>query len=249
MSRLITGLMMFCALACIVATQAVSPQNKQQLKSPEPEEPTVIQEGALTGKQKEHAKLFNQNLPKLKDTKTPAKGDVNLVIEVEPGFQPAITEPQPPALQSALCNASAVVVGTLKNKKSLLTEDGGFIFTEHDLSVEEVIKNNTAYPIQNGESIMVVRAGGAVQMNGRTYRAERSDFKSPRKDNRYLFFLRFIPSTGTYLAYGNGSFLLAGESVIALGNDSGLAELLDGGSKNTTVFLNEVRSYSTSNCE
>ena len=221
-------------------------QNSNADRKIEREEPTVIHEGQATPRQKEHGKLFKHTGRKLLDIAAGRSGD----IEVQQGEDLLIhipTEsPQRPVFLSAVCNADAVVIGTLTNKASQLTTDGTFIFTDHDLLVEDVIKNNSAVPIALRTTINVTRDGGVVQVNDRILRA-RADFEPPIVGNRYLLFLRFIPVTGSYLMYGNGAFELKSESISALGSTA-RRELLKADQKESSSFIQQIRGFATTNC-
>jgi hypothetical protein len=63
-----------------------------------------------------------------------------------------------------------------------------------------------------------------------------------------LLFLRFIPETGAYLMYGNGTFELKDAEVLALGPGS-REEISKRASKDVATFLNEIHSYASSQCQ
>lgn len=212
------------------------------------EEPTVIQEGRVTEKQKQHRKLFKHSGPKLQDLEANQNGDVE--VEVGLGLMMVMSEtaPKPPVFQSALCNADAVIVGTISNKSSQLTEAENFVFTDYEITVEEVIKNNATAPIEVASMITTTRDGGAVKLNNRIFRAKREDFDAPFVGRRYLMFLRFIAATGSYLMYGNGTFQLESQKVLALGTAS--REILsNAGSKDEPTFLSEIRTFAAAGCQ
>ncbi len=211
------------------------------------EEATVIQEGQMTEKQRQHSKLFKHPGRKLRDLAATRGSDVE--VEVDAGDSIVLPTPprKTPVFQSALCNADAVVIGTITNKSSQLTEQGNFVFTDHDITVEEVIKNNAAAAIQQGSTITATRDGGVVEIDNRILRAKREDFEAPLVGKRYLLFLRFIPTTGSYLMYGNGTFQLEGDKVLALG-PAARQELVNGGSKDVDDFLTGLRSFASSDC-
>ena len=155
--------------------------------------------------------------------------------------------PRVPVFHSAVCNADAVVTGTINSKSAQLTEEENFIFTDYQFSVEEVLKNNALAPIEVGSAITSTRDGGAVKLNNRTLRAKREDFDPPMVGQRYLVFLKFIRETDAYLMYGNGVFQLDGSKVIALGSAS-REVLLNEGSKDSFSFLAEIRSFVARDC-
>ncbi len=135
-----------------------------------------------------------------------------------------------------------MVIGLLNNKSAHLTEEENFVFTDYDVTVEEIIKNNSASPMQLNNAITTTRDGGTIQINNRILRANRQDFTPPLVGQRYLMFLRFIPSTGSYLMYGNGTFELSADKVLPLGQGS-RDQLLKQGSSDPFTFLNSIRGF------
>jgi hypothetical protein len=238
------GLVLTSFIVARIATSQNNMNSRHLTTSTKQEEPTAIQENILSAKQKVHSKLFKHHGPKLRDIATTRKGAIEVEEEVGFVIDTSGSTPNVPVLQSAVENADAIVVGVLKSKSSQLTEEGNFIFTDYEMAVEEVIKNNSTSPMQINGLITVTRDGGSVEIKGRIFTAKRQDFKPTFVGNRYLFFLRFIPETGSYLTYGNGAFELKDDKVSALGNTAS-KELLNAGSKDATAFLNEVRAFVT----
>ena len=99
---------------------------------------------------------------------------------------------------------------------SALTEDEDFLFTDWEMVVEEVLKDNPQAPITVGSEILVTRLGGEIVLNGRSIRAIERAFRPFRPEGRYLLFLHFIPSTGSYQAFNDESFELTGSAVHSL---------------------------------
>lgn len=207
-----------------------------------------VQEGQMTEKQRQHSKLFKHSGPKLRDIAARHSGDV----EVEEGLGLMMRLPasdsQRAVFHSAVCNADAVVIGNLNNKSSQLTDEGNFVFTDYQITVEEVIKNNAIAPMQTADVITGTRDGGSIELNNRIFRAKREDFDPPIVGQRYLLFLRFIPPTGAYLMYGNGTFQLDGSRVSALG-PAARGELLKNGANGPDDFVTLIRSFAVSGCQ
>lgn len=207
-----------------------------------------VQEGQMTEKQRVHSKLFKHSGAKLNDIAARRNGDV----EVEEGLGLVTvlpeTGPHPPVFQSAVCNADAVVIGILTDKASQLTDEGSFVFTDYQITVQEIIKNNSVAPLQASGVITGTRDGGVIELNNRIFRAKREDFDPPVVGQRYLLFLRFIPATGAYLMYGNGTFQLNGQGILALG-PAARAELKKNSNKDSAGFLNEIRAFANTDCQ
>jgi len=210
------------------------------------EEPTILGEEEPSVRQKEHGKLFKHAGRKLQDIASSQSGDVEVVEEEGYVIQMPKTSSLPTFI-SALCNADVVVTGTLKSKSSQLTQQGNFIFTDYEVIVDDLIKNNLNSPIEVGSTIITTRDGGEIKINDRVLRAKRADFDPPVVGNRYLIFLRFIPKTGSYLMYGNGSFELKGETMLALGPEARY-ELKQRTTQDPLIFINELRAFDTHHC-
>src|SRR5258705_312172 len=204
-----------------------------------------IDDRGLTEREKAHSRLFQHHGSY--DMRALAKelsGDI-IVEDEEPLV--AVQKNDPAQIQRYIvfttCNADVIVVGRLKSKSPQFTEEGSFIFTDHELTVEELIKNYPNSSIQRGSSIQVTREGGALEMNGRVYRAIQRGFNPFVVGNRYLLFLRAIPSTGSYLAYVNGSFGFEAGSLAPFG------QFPPEEPRDTARFLAEINSVGAAgNC-
>ncbi|HKS29912.1 MAG TPA: hypothetical protein VJS44_18960 [Pyrinomonadaceae bacterium] len=229
-------------IALVLAMLGVQANQKQSGLSSSTQKKIKDIKAPATGKQRTHSKLLRQSTgPKISDLTAKGAGDIVLTVD-EPFVISTTSSGQQslPSIETQVCNADAVVVGTLTDSSPQLTEDESFLFTEYTMSAEEVIKNNSKSPIQL-DSISVVRDGGIGQFNGRTIVAKIEGFAPFIEGKRYLLFLRFIPDTGSYLAYANGSFELKKTSVIPLGSMS--ANI----SKEASSFLSLTRQAAALN--
>lgn len=196
-----TFLFFIAATLCMATMAVLRGQSQQDMISNKNEEMTLVQEGVMTGSQREHSKLYDNRVrgrKKLGDIKQ----SVNIIIPV-PWFEPA-EENTPTAtsiediLQAEACRADVVVLGVVKSKASQITEDGYAIFTDYEVDVEEVLKGSSDTKVQPNGKIVVTRPGGAVKLNGNVIRMIDKSFQPLETGERYLLFLRFIPSTGAY---------------------------------------------------
>jgi hypothetical protein len=224
-----------------VSTNKLAPTFQQ--KDAKQEEPTPIQAVTLTDKQKKHSKLYSGRYKSGAEGTLRERiiaGSQNLEIEIT-GDSPDTSNNSYQLLKDLARNSDAVVIGKVKNKSSQFTEDGEFIFTDYEITVEEVLKNNNAAPIQNNSDITITRIGGTVQIKGRTARAVDKSFKPLEVGGEHLLFLSFITTTGAYQTNsGQGSFLLRNNQLTNLTKDP-LPNGLDNG-KDISSFIAEVRS-------
>lgn len=237
MSKTLTSLLVVVGLTAFGATHTISySQEKWAHKKIE-----------KTAKQKEHGKLNRhgggRNLLERADTEA---GDI--AVFVDPPLEVLVAEYKEPETASALlqkrvCDLSAAVVGTLVNETAQFNEDKDFVFTDYDVKIEEVVKDNSQRPIQAGGNITITRDGGTLQLDGRTFKAELADFKAFGKGQRFLLLLRYLPATDSYIAFAGGSFQLRENRVVPY-LDAAYGEIKD----DPATFLNNVRIMAHTNC-
>ena len=241
---LLVAVMLAIAVVTTIATLRSGAQDKTV--TPEPDIPTPIQEGVMTEKQKQHSRIFKGYKAEMKGKRlrdlVAQSGDVEVRREVGDVIRPTQFN-LPQYLLNLTCKADAVVIGTVKSKASQLTDDGTFIFTDYELSVEEVLKNNPAALIQVGEVITDTRGGGTVKLNNHTVRALDENEMPLALNGRYLLFLRFVPATGSYMSssyVGEDSFQFRGNQIAQV---SGLPLPLRGRrAVDADSFMSEVRA-------
>lgn len=192
-----------------------------QNSSANKDEPTPIEEGMITEKQKEHSKLYNGrgsvgSNKTLRDRAAKEGAEIQ-ILGTELSNADISSQD---FLKNLACKSDVIVVGKVTSKASQFSEDGGFIFTDYEIDVEKFLKNNNTQNIDKS-SITITRPGGAVQVNGHISRAADTAFKPLQLGNRYLLFLHSIPNTGAYQTLGgDGSFLLNHNTVVPLTIDS-----------------------------
>lgn len=174
----------------------------------EEESPTAVQDGVMTTQQREHSKLYknyNSNR-KIPDLARKEKGDVEvyrlspLGADVSAGPTPTTVE----ILKRAICDSAAVVLGVVKGKSSQLTEDESFVFTDYEIAIEQVLKDNDAAAIRSNGEITFTRPGGTLFLNRKRVRATDESFRPLKVGQQYLLFLEFLPATGTYKSIETG---------------------------------------------
>lgn len=150
-------------------------------------------------------------------------------------------------LRDMTCDSDAVLVGQVKSKVSQLTENEEFTFTDYEVTVEDVVKNNAASPINAQSNITVTRPGGMIRLDGRIIQAIDQYYKPFALGGRVLLFLKFIPSTGAYKAFrSEGSFTLSGGKLIKLTDEDLPAELES--EKSAEAFTSKIRGYASTAC-
>lgn len=237
-------LILLGALLAIGVASSVNLVSQGQKKSKE--EPTLVIKDVISPKQKVHSELFDNHrgVAKLTDLikQDSSNPDQELKITILPGL-PELSPPHAlPAVDAWLnklaATSDAIVIGSVINKASQLTKNETFVFTDYDLSVEEVLKDRTS-TIQPQSVITVTRPGGKVLLEGRIIDARDKSFKPIVIGGHFLLFLRLIPKTGSYQALNNkSSFELVNNKVRPL-SDAPDAQDLGG---DLEPFLSEIRA-------
>lgn len=189
----------------------------------------------------------NQNSPKIPEQAAKVTGDLRTEIEV--GLQ--TLEPFAPAfnlhdlLKGRSCDADTIVIATVKSEISFLTEDETFLYTNHSVVVDEVIKDNPASSLQTDDKIIVSRSGGTITLNGKKVYAVNKSALPLQPNKRYLLFLTYLPERGTYVA-DNLSYLLENNKIFKT-TAAPLPKPLE--SKNEAdAFIQEVRAAAAQAC-
>ncbi|HKP12753.1 MAG TPA: hypothetical protein VJZ91_11600 [Blastocatellia bacterium] len=184
---------------------------------------TPLQSGLLSERQRIHSRVFayykqmREGLPdyqRISDFFAKPKGKVmGTVITV--GLSPA-PDPQTPEefLRELGDKSDAVIKGAVVKKVSQITEDDSFIFTDYDVVVTEVFKDNPTSPIEVGRPILVTRPGGKIAASGFVVKADDEKFLPLPMNGEVLLFLKFIPESGAYKSTeARGGFELNGSLI------------------------------------
>ena len=207
----LTAICVALILAAFITLRIATSQNtldlRQKITSTKQEDVTPIQLGVMTEKQKKHSKLFKGNHyksgPKVADL-VAKKGDVKLwgPIREVPRSQLPLND----SLVNLKCNTDAIIIGTPTSKTSNLIETGTFLFTDYEITVEEVLRSNDLTPVQSGQSITIPRLGGSVLLNGHLVEAVDDATAPLEKGERYLFYLKYDALAGTFKPLGHPMF-------------------------------------------
>src|SRR5215467_9388632 len=130
---------------------------------------TPVQVGVLTERQRIHSKLYDRYLVagagqgSISDLVAKQPGSKIVWTTVLPGLGPVLEPETPVKYFGALAHSSdAIIRGKVKKRISLITEDGGFLFTDFDISVSRILKDNPIAPLSIGGDITVTWPGGKV---------------------------------------------------------------------------------------
>jgi hypothetical protein len=240
------------AVMLVITSIALRSHGQNNLAAAQQEDPSPVQEGVQTEKQQIHGKLFSQNYTYRRNQKLRSlKGTGDLQVTIGVGDKPTSSTAPPfnldEFLRTMVCDSDAVVIGEVKNRASQLTEYGEFAFTDYEVTIEEILKNNTAAPIMSQGNITVTRPGGAIQLNGKIIRAVDLSYKPFEIGGRFLLFLKFIPASGAYQTFSSqGSFKLVGNEMVKQTKEFLPQELES--QRDASSFINKVRHASVDTC-
>src|SRR5262249_51396276 len=187
---------------------------------------TTLDLNNITDKDRKHSKLFHRYKTGKKlssqafleqESNSKQLSNEIVVTKIPPIIDVELERRCPnypkPGLVGLAHAADVIVVSTIRDKIiSQLTEDEGFLFSEYSVSVENVIKDNLGVPIEINSAISVIRPGGKVKINDKVVSAVVPSFRPFIEGDQYILFLKFIPETKSYQAFGNGSFpIIEGE--------------------------------------
>ncbi|HZM87957.1 MAG TPA: hypothetical protein VFF31_15650 [Blastocatellia bacterium] len=154
-------------------------------------------------------------------------------------------EPEPPedCLARFAKESDAVIRGKVTSKVSQITEDDSFLFTDYDVVVLEVFKNNAANPLDPGAEITFTSLGGEIVVDEVIIKAGGNGIPLlPISTKDVLLFMKFVPETSSYkLTQYDGSFELDGTSARPLAGGFPLAQDVY---RNQSGFLKMLRAVS-----
>ena len=117
--------------------------------------------------------------------------------------------------------SAAVIVGTVKSANAYLSPDKTGIYSEFEIAVSNVIKNDSNNPIKPESTITVERNGGRVRMPSGAIVVHWTNHQNmPREGGRYVFFLTYHFDIPNYK--GKDLVILTGYEF-----QNGLVQLLD----------------------
>lgn len=206
---------------------------------------TPVEVGVLSASQRIHSSLYtdykqrnnNATIDEFLDVARSSTKIVKLDCFVGYGFLMEADKPE--RFFGELARSSdAIVRGRVTKKVSQLTQDDAFIFTDYDVVITEVLKDNAAAPL--GAAITVTYPGGKVLLDGVIVKARDHYFEPLSLNREVVLFLQSVKETGAYKPTRySGSFELDGAIFRALSEQELPPGVLRGES-----FLQTVRAVS-----
>ncbi len=193
----------FFLLVCVIAFTIFFTSPVTQGQKEDKDEATVVFKGQVTEKERKYSKVYEKEYDSVQGEKLSRMRGTQLTI-LEPSVPGSPYEAPLTAerlLNRLACNADLVIVGSVTGKAAHLTENESFVYTEYNLTVDEIIKNNEIAPVETKKEIEVVRPGGVIKLENRVIKVTDKSFAPLNTNNKYLLFLKFVPDTGGYRAF------------------------------------------------
>jgi len=211
---------------------------------------TPVRAGQMSDKERVNSRRYNglgvgRKLHEIPSEKKIRNGDVDVSIVRGPGmgFASGANEPTS-AIEKAAWQADAIVIGTVKEKSSQVSEDETFVFTDYDMSVDQVLKDNPIASVQTGTTITVTAPGGKILLDGRVIQAIDKSLEPFEVGARYVLFLKFIPESISYWISGadTSAQILDGQTVSLPERTAGVQNRHD-----LQAVIDEIRTAISSN--
>ncbi len=222
-------------------------QKAQDNAKVQQEDATRIQIGVMTDRQREHSKLY-KGLGTDKKIIDLLKTQEDVVFEDFPHRMLNNGRPHPTwnqRISTWTCNADAVVIGIIGSKESQLTADGKYVFTDYFINLDSILKNKNKESILPDNPIIFSEPGGKVVIDGHLIVANFASLPALKIGEKYLLFLRTIPSTGAFNA-ALGTYPVMSKSNVL--NDSVQQSNADLDSVDFDVIVQQIKASVLAPC-
>jgi hypothetical protein len=219
-------------------------QQELELFKTEVVDATPVQLGVLTELQQKHSKLFSiykELQPYRVSTLVADRKNKVTGIEMGIGLGPKLKKSETPEdyFGKLATESDAIIRGKATKKVSQVTQDDSFTFTDYDVTISEILKNNAASPLKTGAAISIIRPGGKVVIDDIIINCKDEHYLSIPLNQDIVIFLKYVPETGAYhTTKDNGSFHLDGEILRPL---TGI-QFPPGVLQNSQSFLQTIRA-------
>jgi hypothetical protein len=149
-------------------------------------------------------------------------------------------------LAGRACAADAIFIGSVKDKTSHLTDDETFVFSDYQIYVDTIIKNDQEVPLNTSTTVDVSRIGGELQIHGHLVKAISQAVRPLEVGSRYLLFVTFLPERNSFTA-NSLTFLLKGDEVVRVTDE--VQPGVIGTGRSTDFLINEVKAAVASECK
>jgi hypothetical protein len=215
------GLLMLGILGTGASRQARSNEERRNNERYRAEirDATPVQLGVLNQKPRTNSRLFNaysKSLPgeSITDLIASHRGR-RIVLERNVYGRAWLSSAQPDVpeeyFRRLAGECDAVIRGKAFNKASQITEDDSFLFTDYEVAVLEVLKNDLGTPLTDGRLISVTGVGGKIVADNVIIKAGGNGVAIlPVNDAEVVLFLKHVPGGEGFQLTNSGAFQLTG---------------------------------------
>lgn len=199
--------------AMLFAFVAFKPKAQNRIQQQE-DPPTPVQIGVRTERQKKHGKRF-EKVQRNGNLLSDPEGVMTILYNHPDPVVPAIIRPtQAEYFKALTCGAELVVIAKVTDKDSQFTENLNFIFTDYNLNIEQILKNNTNFNIESLNNITLNTSGGSVRVNNRIIKYEIANRTPIHIGGQYLLFLDYSSDSEVFkLSHDRGIFVVLGNKI------------------------------------
>lgn len=234
--------------------QEAQDKSQTQQNKPIQDEATVVQKGQVTDEERAFSKEFDKLYPrreknKLSNLRKEIKdlgitiGTIGDVVDISDA--PRITSAE--FLNSLSCDSDTIITGYITSKSSHLAEDETFVYTQYEITVDDVLKNSINSSIKINQNLKITRPGGVIKLDDRTITVRDERYEPLQTKKKYLLFLRSVPSADGYIVSSpNGDFIIEDKSFRKISKVASPDELRNGFS---TDLLDNVHKSILIDCK
>jgi hypothetical protein len=236
--------LLFIAIAIGTASYealTISARRAEPFQAPAQDRPvdrTTARLNAMTASQRDHARLHAQDNGARTTGKRLLDHKISLMPHTEYG-PPTNLKTARNAMTSSYCAADAVFIGHIAKKESFPTEDGLFLFTDHAVTISEILKAPKGVALAE-PTVIVSRPGGELNVEGVPVTATVDSLRFLKDGATYLFLVDFVPAHRTFVGRKSSSIW-----EIEAGRARALAaqSISDVNAVSTGIDANELKSW------
>ncbi|MGI8467683.1 MAG: hypothetical protein ACR2N3_04450 [Pyrinomonadaceae bacterium] len=209
------GTLMISALTITLIGIFAFRQEAQISQQYQDDPPTPVQPGVMTEKQKKHSRIFPSARGNRKLIQQSGNVEEIITVHSSSNFSGRTPPTRAGYFQRLACQSDSVVIARVIGKDSQLTENQDFVFTDYELEVGQVLKNNSNLDIQALKNITLTVLGGAVTIGNRHIKLTLTRKFPLHVAGEYLLFLKYVPDAESYrLISERGIFSVLNNQII-----------------------------------
>ncbi len=118
-------------------------------------------------------------------------------------------------VKRATKQSDIVVTGRVLSNISSLNSKESFIITDSQFAIDTVLKGNPK-SVEAGSEITILTPGGVVRSDGHLLKAYLPNISNLKIGDSYVFFLKYLPSSNSYVPVGLEGFNITADHVVPL---------------------------------